>query len=317
MPGNVDEQISNTFVIDGETLRDLDALIRRYRDDIDGTAEVGYFVHRVDGFEYATDEIEDVLRERNGAQTRIDSIRAEIRGSNVIRFRIYFAEEIDIRGGCEDRAKLLALVTDVRALVRDRIIKGRRWKRNTVIGWAAVACFLIGYFGFQIFQNTYTGQVEARRQQAYVERSEPYTKQLAAANPSSQVLGEQVDQAKKALAQGDLRAEVSFLVQQQIEQLRQQIIEQQEQAVAKYPYGIVAPWWASNWWAAVAVGVIASLFAAGIVYFLLPALGTTFMIGDEIVRQRRRSGRREKIIWGVGVAFIVGIASGIIASLVP
>jgi hypothetical protein len=65
MPGQVNEQISNAFVIDGETLRDLDALIRQHRDEIDSAAEVEYAVHRVDGFEYGTKEIEDILHERS------------------------------------------------------------------------------------------------------------------------------------------------------------------------------------------------------------------------------------------------------------
>ena len=256
MPGHVDEVISSTFVVDGETLRDLDALIRQHCNDIDGAAEVNYAVHRVDGFEYSTKEIEDILRERNGAQTRIDSIRLEVQKSKVLKFSAEFADWLAIKGSCEDRAKLLTLVTDVRALVRDRIIRGKRWDRSTIIKWVAAVCFVIAYFGFQTFQNTYVNQVNADNQATYSRLLAPYTKEIASSIPSPQTL---ISQAKKAVEQGNLRAEIGFLIQQQIQQLQSEAIGQQEQKATTSSSTITVPWWASSWWAAVAAAGLFSL----------------------------------------------------------
>jgi hypothetical protein len=130
MTGHINELIASRFVVNADTLKEFDSLIRLHRDDIDPNAIVRYSIRRADSYKFDTEDIEDVIRERNGPGTRIVSIKLEVRGSRLLNFDVDLANKIRLRGNCEDRAKLLALVTDIRGLMQDRMIKGRRWGRK-------------------------------------------------------------------------------------------------------------------------------------------------------------------------------------------
>jgi hypothetical protein len=113
-----------------------------------------------------------------------------------------------------------------------------------------------------------------------------------------------------------MRAEVNFLVKQQIEQLQQEILGQEETNATSSIKNISEPLWAASWWVLVAVACGFGLIGSGIGYIFVPTDGIIFMIGDEIRRRERRDKLRERVVWSVAVAFIIGIASGIIVPLI-
>jgi len=316
MTGHINELIENRFVVDADTLRELDSLIRLHRDDIDPNAAVRYSILRADSYRYDTEDVEDVLRERNGSKTRIVSIKLTARESRVFNLDVDLAAKIRLRGNCAERAKLLALVADIRGLMIDRIIRGRRWGKKAIVQALAAVFLLVGYFGFQEIQTSYTNQINAQNVAAYYEATAVYARQLSSADTSERALLSQLAQAESTAARGDVSGEINFLVRQQIEQLRQEVVGQEESKAANSSKDISAPLWATSWWILAAVACSFGLIGAGIASVFIPSDGIIFMIGDEIRRQQRRNKIRERIVWGIAVAFIVGIASGIVAPLV-
>ena len=55
-----------------------------------------------------------------------------------------------------------------------------------------------------------------------------------------------------------------------------------------------------------------------LVYFVIRIFGmrpeAVFLIGDRVARQRRIDRNRERLVWGVITAFVVGVAASIVAA---
>jgi hypothetical protein len=41
-----------------------------------------------------------------------------------------------------------------------------------------------------------------------------------------------------------------------------------------------------------------------------------FLIGDEVARRAKADERRQRLIWGVGIAMLIGIVASLAASLI-
>src|ERR1700733_15098184 len=127
MTSQVSDIVLENFRISEEDFRDLDSVVRRH------CRTVKYYVHKGRSLgDYDTADVEDVVNDRNGFETRIESILIHATGADDLKFNIEFYDEAAINGECEDRARLVLLATDVRSVIRDRM-KGGTQKRKTIL----------------------------------------------------------------------------------------------------------------------------------------------------------------------------------------
>jgi hypothetical protein len=215
MASQVEDMVLENFRISAEDFRDLDSVVRRH------CQTVKYYVHKGSSLgDYDTADVEDLVNDRNGAETRIESILLHATGADGLKFNIEFDGLVGMNGECADRARLVLLATDVRSVIRDRM-KGVTLKRKTVLQVAAAVFFVLGYLGFQQIQNSYANDFNARYSAQVSQSSDAAS--LEQANTAIASTQRLLSQATTALSRHNLNAEVDFLIQQQIVQLRQEI----------------------------------------------------------------------------------------------
>jgi hypothetical protein len=297
MAAQIEELVLENFRISENDFRDVDAIIRKHCDT------VKYYIHKsstVGG--YDTGDVEDLVKDRNGGETRIRSVMLHATGIDGLKFNIDFDNFVGINGECEDRARLVLLATETKSVIRDRIKSGTP-RRNAILQGFVLIFLLLGYFGFQQIQDSYINRFNAALATQDERLSAPYQQELST---TTQRL---LSQATSALSRHNLAAEVDFLVQQQIGQLRQQISAQQGAASADS----TPPSWSTSFWLLLAVAAAAATVGFGIGYLLFPSNRSVFLIGDEKRRQDRADKRRKATV-GIAITLILGVVSSIIAS---
>jgi hypothetical protein len=312
MASQVGDIVLENFKISEEDLRDLDSVVRRH------CQSVKYYVHKGSSLgDYDTVDVEDVVNDRNGTETRIESILLRATGDDELKFNIEFDDIAEINGECTDRARLVLLATDVRSVIRDRM-KGGTPKRKTILQVVAAVFFVLGYLGFLQIQNSYANRFTASYQ-AQVSQNADATDQRQA-NAAILSVQSRLSQATTALSKHDLNAEVDFLIEQQIGQLRQELASDKSMAALTSSSDTSSdpgtpPSWSTSGWLALAVACAMAAITVGFGYLVLPSSKSVFLIGDEKRRQDRANNRRTQLIWTIGGGFIVSIVSGLLLTL--
>jgi hypothetical protein len=311
MTAQVGDMVLENFKVGEDDFRDLDSVVRQHCET------VTYYVHKGRSLgDYETDSVEDIMKDRNGVETRIKSVMLRATGANGLRFNIEFDDEIVMNGECSDRAPLILLATDAGSVIRDRM-KGRKPKRKIMLQAIAVVFFILGYSVFLHIQDSYTSRFNAE-QTAQVSRS-AVAADRKQGNADMLSIQRQLSQAAAALSKHDLNAEIDFLVQQRIGQLRQELTSDQAMAAitssSDMPSDPTPPWWSTSYWLLLAVACTAAAVAVGVGYLVISSSNSVFLIGDEKRRQKRADKFRTNMIWVVGVGFIVSIVSGLLLSL--
>jgi len=195
-------------------------------------------------------------------------------------------------------------------------MKGRTPRRKAILQVIAVVFFILSYLGFQQIQTSASNRFNAA-QLAQASQSDTATRQeLASTIASTQRV---LSQATSALSRHDHNAEVDFLVQQQIQQLRQQISSDKGSmaSIGETPGNQDPPGWTTSGWLLLAVASATAAVAVGVGYLVTPSSGSIFLIGDEKRRQDRADRRRTQIIWTIGGGFAVSVVASLFLTLLP
>ena len=269
---------------------------------------VRYYVYKGSALGgYDTDDVEVVLKERNGSRTKIESVMLHAIGPDGLKFNVDFHGNAGITGESEDRASLVLLATEARGLILDRM-KGGMPQRRNILYAIAIISFFVGYLIFQQYQITYANRYDAAQAAQGNRITAAYQRQETAATVPTQAL---LSQAIKALSKHDLSAEMAVLLQQQIQQWRQEIISNEEPIVPTSD----PPSWSTSYLLVVTVGFGTALAVASVVgYLVLPSNRSVFLIGDEKRRQERAKQLRANIKWVVIAGIAVSVISGFILS---
>jgi hypothetical protein len=312
MAASINEVILTSFVADPEGLRDLDSIVRQRCQDMTPPYAISYKVTRRDSLRYDTEDIETLLKERNGEETHIESveIQAEVE-QNGLKFFVSFGRNVTISGESEDRANLVLLASDVRALIRDHM-KSRgsgNWRVRVMI--AALAAFFIGLFGFAQFTSVYSSNNSEKYNAQYQRFAMTADAQMRRENTNIQSL---ITKYRQSPPNGTVDA-IKFLTQVQILQLG--ILDDQNTQNISAPIGNSNdPWWVASAFLPIVIGIVLAGLAFGIGYLVYPRAEAVFLIGEEIRRQVRLAKIRDRLIWSIGATFILGIASGIVATAI-
>jgi hypothetical protein len=302
MSGQIEEEVLDNFIVSEDDFKDLDSIIRRHCEIL------RYYVYRRGALGgYDTDDMDVLLKERNGSGAKIDSVILRATGPDGLKFNVNFHETVDINGECEDRAVLVLLATEARGLIRDRM-KGRTPQRRNILYAVAAVFLFLGYLGFQQYQISYANRFDAIQTATSNRANVVFRQKENAATIPTQTL---LSQAVNALSKHDFGAEIGVLLQQQIAQWRQQIISREEPVITYSN----PPSWSTSYWLAVAVGCAAAVAAVGVVgYLVLPSNNSVFLIGDEKRRQERAKQLRANVKWVIIGGIIVSVISGFILS---
>lgn len=313
MEASLNEIVLQSFRVDGEGFRDIDSIVRQRCREIDPDASIEYDILRKDSLRYRTEDIEDLIKERNGDETRIRNVTMTARTGDPrrLKFVVEFSKDIRITGEASDRANLVLLASDVRALVRERM-KSRTPlsdRARTIITLIALVLGLAGYF---VFSTYYTNNFDARSNRLYSESQALQSKENRAEISSYQAM---LRKYQTSIPPASQSAELAFLVQDALLELRTSLAEDQsyQSSYSTYPQ---EPWWGNSIYLTAASGILLAGLVGGLSYVFYPKTGATFIIGDEVRREARKARRREHLIWGIGVTFVLGIVSGIIVSAI-
>jgi hypothetical protein len=303
--GQIDEEVLETFRVNEDDLKDLDSIVRRH------CQTVKYYVYRGSALGgYDTDDMEVVLKERNGSEAKIESVMLHAIGPDGLKFNVYFQDNLGISGESEDRASLVLLATEARGLILDRM-KGGIPQRRNILCAIAIVFFFVGYLIFQQYQISSANRFDAVQAAQGDRITAEYQQQEETAAVPTQAL---LSQAKSALSKHDMSAEMTVLLQQQIQQWSQEIITNEEPVLpASDP-----PSWSTSYWLAVTVGLGTTLVAVSIFgYLVLPSNRSVFLIGDERRKQERAKQLRANIKWVIIAGIAISVISSFILSHLP
>lgn len=310
MAASLNETVLESFCVDAEGLRDLDSIVRQRCQEIDQSAVVEYDILRKDSLRYRTGDIEDLIKERNGNETRIQQVAMNAHTANPdrLKFEVEFDKSLRITGESNDRASLVLLASDVRALIRERMRGRTPMSRRTrsIITSIALVAGLVGYF---IFSNVYTNQWSTRIDREYQVSQNLYNRQSHIEMSTYRTM---LARYRNLGSHASPNAELAFLVQHDLFQMRDQLAY--DQAYAAEPRNTAEPWWGNSNYLLLAAGIILAGAVGAASYIAYPNAGAIFMIGDEVRRQTKKAQRRDRLVWGIGVTFVLGIASAIVAS---
>jgi len=156
------------------------------------------------------------------------------------------------------------------------------------------------------------GKHDQAIRQFKIEVSEYERKAAEYVKASEDLDAKQLEMAKKLVADGSADEELTFLVREVAERLELSQRAASQGDYPKYPDFPDRPWWERS--------ILVDFAAAGVAwlsYMGLRLIGrkpeAIFLIGDAVDRQQRIDKRREQLVWGVGVALIVGTVAGLLA----
>src|SRR5271154_4386656 len=113
MIAQLGDLVLENFRADEDGFRDLDSVVRKHCDT------VTYYVHKTWAIgDYNTDDVETLVKDRNGTETKIESVLLRAAGADGMKFNIEFNDELAMNGECEDRAPLVLLATDAGSVMR-------------------------------------------------------------------------------------------------------------------------------------------------------------------------------------------------------
>jgi hypothetical protein len=302
----VSEVISRSYRIDENALRDLDAIVRSRCQEIVPSPKLTYEVVREDSLTYETNSVDDIVAERNGPQTRIRSVTLKVSHGDAISLRLEFSPSngIDIDASADDRAKLSLLASDLRNLVRDEMAArgGKRGRLSKPFLWRLPAIPLACGLFVLVFV------LAAVAYRTFSPAMNQYDRQVAATEQRDTARLHEFERAAEAVkASNETSAKLNFLIDAFV--YAQRVSAGEDYPDYSYPWILS---WPSFWVGLVLAGIVGWI----VIVFVLPKPERLFLFGDQIARQEKRDKQRTQLIWGVLIAFVVGVASSIVASAV-
>lgn len=159
------------------------------------------------------------------------------------------------------------------------------------------------------------------RSATYDRKSDEYKQSTRRASDARDAVLNRTDKRIQARANelartGDRGAQLAFLVAQ-VGLARHEAAEARQAKADEldFPRFPDEPWYLSFFPLFFVVPLAAAGLGALTTRWLLPRSETTFLIGAEVQARLRDDRRRERIVWGIGVALVVGVVSGLIVSL--
>ncbi len=300
----ISETVAGSFRVDGEALRDLDAVVRDRTRDFMSEPVLVYQVVRRDALTYNTDSVEDVLRERNGSETAIRSVSLRVEHGENLQLQIAFtAVGVQLQAEATDRAKLTLLASDFRSLVRDRMMgRGstdrRRLARSVLPLILAVLAAI-----------TYSFMLDRDGDH----RSEQYDRALASIRQTQAATRFQlIDELSRARVEVDELAGAPDRDDDKLDLIMRLEVRTRQfelnPTADEYPDYPDAPWYYDAPYLII-VPTVAALLGYAAVSLAIPRSEHRFMIGDEIVRQAKRDKVRDRVFWTILVGFLVSVAA--------
>lgn len=308
----INQDLLESFRISADDLRDLDALLRRQ-----SGADIEYRVFRDDTVGYTTNQVANLASERNGSETRLAKVLVSLqRDEPALNITLEFGDGVNLRGRSEDRATLALLVQDIKSFLAERC-RGHGSTRRRIYAtvYAPLAVSLLLSLVFLQAQSINNNQRSAQYQRE-TNRIDSLNRQADERQQRLTVTRSKTMAHKgaAALRSTSPTAYLRFLVEDAVSSERQGASPIPTNL--SYPNYPLTPWlfsspviWALLW----PIGWIIGWLGTRL---LIPGSEAVFLVGEEVSRRANADARRQRLVWGVGVALLVGISAGIVASLI-
>ncbi|MGQ1797000.1 hypothetical protein ACT4S5_07680 [Kocuria oceani] len=317
MTARVSETVLDSFRLTADSVRDIDALIRRSAKDFVENPVVTYDVIRRDNFRYSLTAVDDVLREPNGTGTAIQSISFQVQHGDELTLAVTF-DNLGARFEAEshDRASLIALASGIRSLMRDNM-HGRKISENRrlIAEAAPYVAPAITFFALVALAARNSSGLNERYQEMTRQYEEGMLQQAEEDAARMVEQGEMARQEGLRLLDGGTEEEkLDFLIEQSTN------MPSDIESYMSYPSGSFPEFPSSPWFytpiALIFLPALACLIALLSRVLLVPRDERLFLIGQEIGKQQKRDKRRDNAFWSILVGFIVSVVGGFVVYLV-
>jgi hypothetical protein len=191
-------------------------------------------------------------------------------------------------------------------------MKSRRSMRREVRLFVVGLALLVGFVGMTLSGSQYANNFYSKFNLEYNHEQITQTRELESADNSVQ---HTINQYESAVKDNNVVEQKNFLTEAALTELRYDltvgIINTSTAGQSSNP-----PWWTNSLWLDTGTGAAFAVIIWAISFLLYPPSGALFLIGDEIKRQARKAQLRERLIWGVGATFVLGIASALVATAI-
>lgn len=310
MPAQINEMLLDRFRVDAETLRDLDAILHQRGQEIDPNVDILYQIWRRDGLQYETRDIEEVLRERNGPETGLTTLVAKSIDSTALELALTLSDSLKLHLKSEDRGKAVFAASDLRSLARERM-RASASPFPVSHTFIAMAVAMLTFFGVFFYDMWESDRRSAEYDAARAVWEQEYEAWQQNRSSRAQQKAESFRaQADAAIASGSTDDRLNLLIEQQARELEEAArVDRDRPESPDYESSNISSMLLTYGAAVAAFGLTRVSLALA-----WPERQSFFLIGDGLVRDRKRQQRRERWVWGVAISLGLGVISSILAS---
>jgi hypothetical protein len=310
MTAKFDEDIASRFQITAEGLRTLDALLRARRAPAD-TLE--FEVSRRDGVTYTTPDVEDIVKEQNGRETALLSVQIRLKGAD-LQCHLILHHAIRLRISGEDRAQVVLLTQELKNVARDQFARRRRIPAIIAFAIAGIVAILTMFVILGVADHQ-SRDASARLDNYITTDRQASLKTYESNKDMAQKALQRVNSALERqdyASSGD--STKAMLAAMQVS-LQAQILADDRAMSPVIPFNssstLIERWGL--------VGFMGMPLGAALVTTLLIRLfnGSTssvFLVGSEVVRNKKRETLMQNLIWIVGVGLTVAVVGGLVVA---
>jgi hypothetical protein len=298
-------QNNRGFILDEEKIRKIHEILVKRGQTIDPSCKPMYKIARSDLFAYQTDSVQDFLDEENSRSKRIESLTVTMKHEEEFLLSLLFHDNgtrMTLEG--ENRDFVFLIASDLKQYLQSEVdICGTSGVQNLLTWRAFYFVAMIIWCGWSIiaipFQEYQRDKYSLQREQEIARLDADREKRSNEKFLKVQAL------AKQALAQKDVDKKINFLIQRDVDTLA----PDDEPEYPKYDppesffTGILSP--------LVSVMILALIFSLAKIIISRLYDRNVFLTGKEVARYSKLAELRDKIVWGIIIAFVVGVLSSV------
>ena len=308
MTAHASYQYDSRFTLNEEKLRKMNDILLRRGHNVDENCKPTYKIRRSDFLIYETQNIEDILREENSQWQKIEKIIINMVSGDALSLNLVFDKNIklDIEG--DDRDTVFLIYSDLKQYIQNDVISKKTFFQRlfslSSLTFLVLIITLVGFAAFFIMTEYRSNQ----RNIAYVEYGKQYDQWATARDKQENETKQRINEAaRRALESKEISTKLDFLIERYISHPSSLEVPRPELPdLTDDEYFFEKPFF-------LVVLPVGSLLVVGVIMLVSDRLygKNLFLIGKEVEKNARREAVKDKIVWGIIIAFIVGILSSL------
>lgn len=308
------------FVINEEGIRKINDILVRRGQNLQISSMPVYKIRRSDFFSYETSDIQDLLKEENSQTQKIEMLTVEMTSGDEISVYLKFEQDTQLKVSGTDRDKVFLIFSDLKQYLQSDINStvGSSTLQNIFSLQNFILIFFIMMITWITFVDIRYQSISRRNDEKYNEAYKAYSTQVAEYEKSLEEKKMEEQKASDeaistAIASNSTDEKLNFVIQQYQSKPSQEI---DDPNYPDFPETESSESWFDQMFSRISflaiIGLTLTLLWLGAKWVSrLFFSRNLFLIGKEIGRNARRNSIKDKILWGIVIAFVVGILSSI------